>query len=142
MGILIDDHFLAWKYCLEWKGWRKDGYDIDWAETIGLELAIRCLVASNLSGANFLVHNDNAGAIEAVKKGHSRNLRSNESIARMNPFLSSNPHIKFEHVKSETNKADPISRGNFMGYKSSPLAIELPESLSGIITRVDSQNPV
>ncbi|KAG8978178.1 hypothetical protein FRC05_011295, partial [Tulasnella sp. 425] len=65
IGILIDDHFLAWKYCLKWNGWGKDGYDIGWAETIGLELAIRCLVASNLSDANFLVHNDNAGAIEA-----------------------------------------------------------------------------
>ncbi|KAG9040891.1 hypothetical protein FS837_012979 [Tulasnella sp. UAMH 9824] len=138
IGILIDDRFLAWKYHPKWKGWGKFGYDIGWAETVGLELVIRCLVALNLSDAIFFVHSDNVGAIEAIKKGHSRNTPSNESIIRMNSLrLPLNLAIEPAYFESKSNKADPISRGDFTGYQISSLTIELPEVLLDIFTRVD-----
>jgi hypothetical protein len=95
IGILIGNHWAAWKLLPSWKS---DGRDIGWAESIALELACMWLCSSeqDLLDADIVVHGDNTSVIDAYKKGRSRNIQRNLSLLKCSfPGISPLPHAMF-----------------------------------------------
>jgi hypothetical protein len=114
IGILVDGHWAAWKLL---PGWKSDGRDIGWAESVAIELACSwfCSVRDNdFLDKNVVIHGDNTSVIDAYKRGRSRNVPRNMSIRRITEMLiPRNLSISPIYVPSAENLADLISRGDF-----------------------------
>jgi hypothetical protein len=111
IGILIDGRWAAWKLL---PGWKSEGRDIGWAESLAVELACMVLCQRDLLDANVVIHGDNTAVIDAYKQGRSRNVQRNLSIRRITEMLiPRNLSISPRYVPSECNLADPLSRGKF-----------------------------
>src|SRR5882724_13270425 len=92
-------------------GWKTEGRDIGWAESIALELAVLLLVNINFRDCSIIIHSDNTGVIGAYDKGRSCNVPYNESIHQITSFIvPNNIMIVPTYVASASNRADPISR--------------------------------
>lgn len=127
IGVMIGGRSAAWKLA---SGWDAESRDIMWAEMIALELA--CLYIQEL-GHNTVavtVHCDNLSVIGAWNKGWSRNPRVNLSIRRaVSVCMSCILKILPEHVTSENNKADGLSRGSITRISDRLPSIALPPEL-------------
>jgi len=66
VGLVVGDHWAAWKLK---DGWRADGRDIGWAESVALELAALWMVHTGFHDAVVTVRGDNMGVIGAYTKG-------------------------------------------------------------------------
>lgn len=135
IGIVIGHRWAAWKLK---EGWKAEGRDIGWAETVALELFAMWASTSDLSDCEAPVHGDNTGSIDAYQKGRSRNPHRNACILRLcNSLMSRNISLLPVYVKSEDNRADPISRGN-LGLNEDRLDIgfELPLELRDFLSYV------
>ncbi|KZP01988.1 hypothetical protein FIBSPDRAFT_771393, partial [Athelia psychrophila] len=109
IGIIVNGHWAAWKLL---PGWKSDGRDIGWAESIAVELAVAWVVQQGLTDVEIIIHGDNTGVIDAYKKGRSRNVHRNASLQRiLAALIPQNLTILPVYVESESNLADPISRG-------------------------------
>jgi len=71
MGVVLGQQWAAWKLK---PGWKSDGWDISWAESIALELAILLLIQVGHVDCNIVVHGDNTGVIGAFNEGHLHNV--------------------------------------------------------------------
>lgn len=137
IGAVIDGEWLAWRWKEGWKGFGQDGHNIGWAEMIGIELVVRALAVLGKTDCNCLIRSDNKGAIDAIKKGASRNIPSNQSIIRINSIrVPLNIDISPSYVTSEQNRADPVSRGDYSGLHRSHIQIDLPPLLSAVLVHV------
>ena len=88
------------------------GRDIGWAESVAVELAILWVVEQKRSDLEILIHGDNTNIIDAYKRGRSRNIARNASLRRITTSLiPSNLTLTPIYVPSDSNLADPISRG-------------------------------
>ncbi len=135
IGMVIGHRWAAWKLK---EGWKTHGRDIGWAETVALELFAMWASTSGLCDCEAPVHGDNTGSIDACQKGRSRNPHRNACIRRLgNSLMSRNISLLPIYVKSEDNRADPISHGN-LGLDEDRLDIrfELPLELREILLYV------
>jgi len=116
-------------------GWKSEGRDIGWAESIVLELAVLWIVEQGFCDSEIRIHGDNTGAIDALLRGRSRNAARNDTIIRLSASLiTSSLTILPVYVTSALNRADPISRG-ILGPSHLRLsgAFSLPEELSPLL---------
>src|ERR1700693_1343069 len=104
---------------------------------VGIELVVRSLVAMGKSHTCFFIREDNRGAIEAIAKGSCRNTPSNAAIIRINSIrIPLNITILPSYVPSASNRADPVSRGDFAGLVRSKVSFPLPGELTDILVDV------
>jgi hypothetical protein len=119
-------------------GWKIEGRDICWLETLAIELISYYLEATNVHDIFLLMRSDNDGTIGAMHKARSPNRWINLSIRRTYAVLSSLAiEPKLFYIDTKSNPADPLSRG-IMGppEKKLPLLFTLPEELQDIIEYV------
>src|SRR5882724_4435988 len=109
IGIIFSRAWYAWSII---PGWRAKGRDIDWAESIALELAVMILTDEDYHDCSVIVHGDNIGIIGAYDKGRSCNIPCNDSICHItSSIVPNNIMIIPIYVTSAMNRADPISCG-------------------------------
>src|SRR5882724_2158286 len=124
ISIIHGDKWSAWTLV---PGWKSEGRDIGWAESIALELAVLLLVNLNFRNCSIVIRGDNTGVIGTYDKGRSRNVPRNESIRRITLYIvPNNIMIVPTYVASASNRADPIFRG-ILG--PSHLRVDLPPML-------------
>lgn len=63
IGIIVGTSWATWKLT---PGWKTEGRDIGWAESIALELAIAWIVSSDVHDALVIIRGDNTGVIGKV----------------------------------------------------------------------------
>lgn len=111
IGIVIGARWRAWKLL---PGWQRDGRDIGWAEAIGFEFLVRCLLRSDPPYTDIVVFGDNIGVVEGWWNGRSRNKATNEVFKRIHTFLEpTGCRIHTRYVESAFNPADDPSRGRY-----------------------------
>nr|GAT50782.1 reverse transcriptase [Mycena chlorophos] len=145
IGVLVDGWWGSWRLL---PGWKSDGRDIGWAESIAVEIACLWLIAdSDAIDTEFVIHGDNSAVIDAYKKGRSRNEQRNLSFRRITELLlPRNLSITPLYVPSERNLADPLSRGiPGPSHRRIPFELALPPELSPflvalLILRAESGN--
>jgi hypothetical protein len=129
IGVIVEGKWLAWRLLDNWKG---PGRDIGWLEGVAVELAVLVLEAKGIRCVDVLLRSDNQGVIGAFAKGRGRNFMVNFSIRRTDVILVDlNVSLSFQYVDSESNLADPISRGDLGPAESRcPISISLPGELT------------
>ncbi|SJK98561.1 uncharacterized protein ARMOST_01829 [Armillaria ostoyae] len=129
IGLVVGGYWAAWKLA---PGWRSEGREIGWSESIAIELAAQYVTsATTYTDTIFDLRSDNTGVIDAHNMGRSRNPQRNASIRRLSLLLASrNLALAPSYVQSQNNLADPISCGVF-GHQGSRLAINfaLPDEI-------------
>src|SRR5882724_13058060 len=103
IGVILSDHWATWKLK---PGWKTNGRDIGWVESIALELTILWLLQEGHTDCNITIHSDNTGIICAFSKGCSCNTSSNESLHCIaSCIIPNNVEILPVYVTSASNKA-------------------------------------
>jgi len=77
IAIVIGDRWRAWKLL---PGWKSEGRDIGWAESIGFELLVKAVTAECSPRDRFKVYGDNKGVVEGWWNRRSRNKPTKESF--------------------------------------------------------------
>lgn len=135
IGIVIAGRWAAFRLDNTWK---VEGRDICWLETVAVEILIYILEAMDVSNTTILIHSDNQGTIGSLGKGRSRNFHINLSIRRAYVVLASRfitPELVY--IPSESNPADPISRGELGSIESRiTVSFSLPDELRSIFLDV------
>jgi len=109
IGLCSNVSWAAWHLL---NGWNSAGWDISWAESIAIELAIMWLMQCGWRNTCFKLNCDNTLVIASFWKGRSRNPAHNESLTRITANLAAyNLSITPSYVQSSTNRADSFSRG-------------------------------
>jgi hypothetical protein len=108
--LVIGNRWSAWRLQ---EGWNRDGRDIGWAEAIAVEITVSWItLVADFQDVEVLIRSDNTAVIDAYKKGRSINVPRNMFIRRISALLvSHNVSVSPIYVRSEENRADPISRG-------------------------------
>ena len=137
IGLMVGDRWVAWSLC---KGWKAAGWDIGWAESIALELAILWIISQDFSDSEIIIHSNNTSVVSAFNKGHSRNIARNDSISLMTSLLvPANILIKPIYVSSSENKADPVSWGSFPDFSLNLRCLfQLPPELQPFLSHVST----
>lgn len=71
IGIFIGDEWAVFRLSPSWK---VEGHDICWLETVAIELLSCLLESRGFHNVHLLIHSDNQGTIDALKKGRSHNI--------------------------------------------------------------------
>jgi len=109
IGIIHGNKWSVWTLM---PGWKAEGRDISWANSIALELAVCILVEYNLCNCSIIICSDNTGVIGAYDKGRSCNIPHNDSINHITLYIvPSNIMIIPTYVASTLNRANPIYCG-------------------------------
>ena len=132
IGIVVGGRWAAFELL---NGWKVEGRDICWLETVAVEILIYILEAMGINNMTLLIHSDNQGTIGSLGKGHSRNFHINLSIRHAYVILASHfitPELIY--IASKNNPADPISRGE-LGSPETRIttSFSLPDELRQII---------
>ena len=135
IGIIIDGCYDAWQTR---RGWKSDGRDIGWLETLALEFALRAAVERGHHDAVLVVRGDNTGARGALLKGRGRNAHTNYAIRRVELVQQlNNLEIHPIWVESAANLADGVSRGFFPSHLSRYRCnFAMPFELDGFLKHV------
>ena len=132
IGIVVAGKWRAFRLC---QGWKVEGRDICWLETVAVEVLVYILEAMEVANTTLLIHSDNQGTIGSIGKGRSRNFHINLSIRRIYVVLASHFIIpELAYVASENNPADPLSRGE-LGSPDSRITVSfsLPDELRHVL---------
>lgn len=79
---------------------------------VAVELAVSLLCAAHPRKSHFLIHSDNQGVIGAVESSFSRGATQNASLSRLSStLLNHNSFLSTTYIASNSNPADPLSRG-------------------------------
>lgn len=134
VGIIIDGRWAGWRLV---GGWHGESRDIGWAEMVAIELAACALECLGFADADFLLHSDNMGVVDAFLRGRSRNFQVNLSLRRTTLLsMALNLRILPEYVNTKLNLADPISRGELGDPALRLPAFSLPEELLPFLSYV------
>ena len=141
IGITLNGKWRAWRLLPGWQ--TLDGSrDIGWAEAVGFELLVRYISGSISPSGHFRVYGDNQGVVEAWRNHRSKNKPVNGVFRRIHSILDQSGHslsIHPAYVPSESNPADPLSRGIFPSTKLQLHEIPLPTDLDRFI--IDASLP-
>jgi hypothetical protein len=139
IGIFINGRWRAWELI---PGWKKDGRDIGWAESVGFELLILTIIQFCNPGIYFKVYGDNRGVVEGWWTGRSRNKACNEVFKRVHRATSdAGCTVLTRYVPSKDNPADDPSRGVYPPAHQMLPPIAIPHELHPFIANV-SENLV
>ena len=111
IAITIGPRWRAWRLAT---GWESQGRDIMWAEAVGFELLVLCLLSSSQKGDHLTVYGDNRGVVEGWWNRSSHNKPTNRifrRILQLSENCSRTIHTRY--VPSAENPADPPSRGRY-----------------------------
>lgn len=137
IGITIGSRWRAW---ILTPNWQCDGREIGWAESIGLELLTRVILAAGASNLRLEVFGDNLGVVEAWANGRSRSRTVNGVFKRLHNILQdAHCELSVRYVPSKDNPADPPSRGLYPPARFLLPYITLPPELSPFLR--DCPNP-
>jgi hypothetical protein len=117
IAFLVGDKWKAWRLL---PGWKSDGRDIAWAESIALELMAHAVGAEHGQAKSYRLHCDNRVVVEGWHKGRSRNRHVNLTFRRLHDLVNeSNCIFLTQFVPSALNPADGPSRGRLPSYPPS-----------------------
>lgn len=140
IALVVEGAWRAWCYH---PGALLDGRDIGWAESIGIEFAIRHIAALGHQGRHVVVRSDNQGSIGQYLHDRGRNIHTNASIKRSIPLvLQSDFDIDLIFVPSALNLADPFSRGEqdaMVRHPELPRLFAIPGDLSTFLFDYEQQ---
>ena len=109
ISMVMGIQWAAWKLI---PGWKMGGRDINWAESVALELAVLLQVECGYSDCLITIQGDNTGVIGAFDKGRSRSIPHNDSIRHISAVVTPcNITIRPIYMASTVNRADPVSHG-------------------------------
>ena len=109
IGITIGSRWQAWRLA---PGWKSQDRGILWAEAVGFELLVTCLLAILSKGEHLQVHGDNRGVVEGWWKKSSPNRPTNKVFRRVLELAEKgNWTIHTRYISSANNPADGPSRG-------------------------------
>jgi hypothetical protein len=109
LGFVWKGKWLAWKLK---EGWKRDGREIGWAETVAVFLAVSAIVAAGVSRSHFTLRSDNSGVCGSFKAGRSRNTAQNDVLRRMVDMLRDHDIVfTVSWIATADNLADAPSRG-------------------------------
>ena len=112
----IENKYVGWQLI---GGWASNNFDIGWAESVALELAIYWLIQEGYQDVNITIHSDITGVIGAFSSGHSRNPAHNDSICCITvSLILANVIITPKYIASANNLANPVLCGITLGYSS------------------------
>ena len=147
IGVVIGPFWCAWHWSPGFTVGPKQSYDIGWAEAAAVELGLHLFIISTSilrvppHTARFLVRSDNAGIVSVVNKGRSRSRNTNTVLKSIYSMLADlGISLQAEHVRSEDNISDPLSRGDIPSFLSHfphathHVPVPLPSHLSGCLT--------
>lgn len=138
LGVVLGDHWRAWRLL---PGWQHDGRDIGWAEAVGLELLVRCILAIPGYPQNFRVQGDNQGVIHGWRAGKSANREVNNVFRRLYGIQREHSvSIHCAYTRSADNPADGPSRGRHPSRTQLLAPVVIPPSLRPWI--VDFDHPL
>ncbi|GAA5911548.1 hypothetical protein JCM5296_007204, partial [Sporobolomyces johnsonii] len=134
VGILVNGH---WALRRGWKG--VDGRNIDFAEALGVELAVVALLSlakgRTIRGFNVVAYCDNMSVVDGWAAKKHANAVVNRVLRRLlQLFSAQGATLQMIYIKSEENDADEVSRGLFPG-EDRRLSLELsswPEVLADL----------
>jgi len=133
IGIVIGQRWRAWRLL---PGWKSEGRDIGWAESIAFEFLVQtlCQFIRSSSQQHLKVFGDNRGVVEGWWKGRSRNKPTNETFRRVHAFTKKQ-HITIysRYVASKLNPADNPSRGIYGQFSLLLPPIAIPEKLQSLV---------
>jgi hypothetical protein len=136
IGIVINERWRAWNLLPGWKG---NGRDIGWAESVGFELLVLSIIRACPPGIYFKVYGDNRGVVEGWWTGRSRSKACNEVFKRIH--LAANEAkctILTRYVPSKDNPADGPSRGIYPPTCQMLPPVPIPHELRTFIADVPS----
>ena len=114
IGIFIHafgDQWFSWRLSAHWQS---DGCDIAWAEAVGFELVVHCLLPHLAAGEHVIIYGDNNGVVQGWRNCCSRNKWVNQVFRRIIAQLEAKDiHVHAKYVPSKENPADGPSRGRF-----------------------------
>jgi hypothetical protein len=135
IGIVIGDHWRAWRLL---PGWKAQLRDIGWAEAVGFEFLIHTIINAGAKNADIKVWGDNNGVVEGWWKGRSRNKPSNEVFHRIHHLSqASNCLFHTRYVASAFNPADNPSRGIYSSLQLLLPPFEIPHELRSFLVDFD-----
>jgi hypothetical protein len=113
IGIIINEHWDAFKLSEGWNTSLETPRDIGWAEFAAVEIIVYFVLKHyNLYDTHILIHTDNQGVLGAWANRSSRNPASNNVLGRtLSSLLARRCWLTLTYVKSAENPADPPSRG-------------------------------
>lgn len=135
IAITIRGKWRAWRLIPGWQT-LEGSRDIGWAEAVGFELLVRAVSRFNGSSRHFRVYGDNKGVVEGWRNYRSKSKPTNQVFRRIHSFLDQFDHSLSVHpayVPSESNPADPPSRGIFPPFELQLPEIPLPVDLNRFI---------
>ena len=136
IGIIIKGRWRAW--CLI-PGWKTDGRDIGWAESIGFEFLVRYIVTQCTKSTVFKTYGDNRGVVEGWWKGCSRNWPTNLTFRRIYKLLApSESSVLTRYVPSASNPANSPSRGKYPSMALLLPPIHIPVELRDYVIDFDA----
>jgi hypothetical protein len=129
IGIIVQGKWAAFELIPTWK---IPGRDICWLETIAVEIIAYILEAMGIRDTTVVIHSDNTGTIGSMDKGRSPNVHINLAIRRTySVFCPNFISPSFIYIASESNPADPLSRGEPGPlHDRLGLSFKLPDELS------------
>ena len=111
MGIVIGEHWRAWRLL---PGWNSGGRDIGWAEALGFYLLAATIFASGNPEPCYKVYGDNRGVVEGWWRGSSKNRPTNEVFKLVHDACErASSQLITRYVPSNDNPADGPSRGDY-----------------------------
>ena len=144
VGVVVGNFWAAWRWADGFSVGPDHSHDIGWAEAVAVELGLHLAIRSNSltclppHTARVLVRSDNAGVTAVVNKGRSRSKLTNDTLQSIYCLLADlGLTLQAEHVASEDNISDPLSRGDlaaFFAHFCHPLChvpFPLPSHLQG-----------
>ena len=141
IAITIRNRWRAWRLIPGWNT-LDDEQDIGWAEAVGFELLVRSIPGLGHTSGHFKVYGDNKGVVEGWWNFRSKNKATNRVFRRIHSFLEqfdSSLSIHSAYVPSQSNPADPPSRGVYPPTELLLPEVQLPADLDRFI--VDSTLP-
>jgi len=109
IGVLIGEE---WAMLRLKEGWKVQGKDICWLETVAIEVLFLLLDERGWRDRHLIIHSDNQGTIGAVANGRSRNPHINLSVRRLYELaICTGLSPSLRYVETSQNPADPLSRG-------------------------------
>ncbi|TFY68112.1 hypothetical protein EVJ58_g1197 [Rhodofomes roseus] len=139
IAIVIGDRWRAWTLQ---PGWERDGRDIGWAESVGFELLVRCLLACAELPQRIRLFGDNMGVVGGWKKGCSKSRPVNSTFKRIHRALAGRRvDVFLSYVPSGHNPADDPSRGRYPPAQLLLPPVPIPDDIQPFLADVILDGP-
>ena len=123
IGVVIGRFWAVWRWVPGFQPGPGSEFNIGWAEVVAIELGLLLFlqlgdrIVRRSDHDHILVHSDNSGVVDTLRKGRSRSSETNQSLKRVHLLLaSSGLMLHGHHVASRDNISDALSQGDITGF--------------------------